>query len=98
MAMNRKGVRTHAQRMEERFKRDPSYRHQYRTNVLLRRFLIEFEEARKARGLSQVLLARRLKTTQAGVSRILSGHQNLTFETADKLAKAVGKEIKVQLV
>jgi len=49
------------------------------------------------RGLSQQDLADKMKVTRQYVSKVLKGKENMTFETVDKLEKALGTEI-VQVV
>ncbi len=45
------------------------------------------------RGMSQQDLADKLRVTRQQVSKILKGQENLTFETIDKLEKALGIEL-----
>ncbi|MFT8395977.1 UDP-N-acetylglucosamine 1-carboxyvinyltransferase [Propionibacterium sp.] len=46
-------------------------------------------DARKQRGLTQNQLAEELRTSQSAVHRIESGHQNLSLETINKIAKVL---------
>ena len=45
------------------------------------------------RGLTQQDLADKMKVTRQYVSKILKGQENMTFETVDKLEKALGIEL-----
>ena len=51
------------------------------------------KELRKAANISQEELALRLDADQAYVSRIESGQMNVTLETIEEIAKALGSEV-----
>jgi len=53
---------------------------------------------RKQQKLSQLELARKLKTNQSDIARIESGQQNLTTETLHRLATAFGRQLKIDFV
>jgi ribosome-binding protein aMBF1 (putative translation factor) len=54
--------------------------------------------ARKAAGISQATLARKIGTTQGNIARMESGQQNFTTKTLQKIAAACGRELKIELV
>lgn len=49
-------------------------------------------------GLTQAALARRLKVRQHYISRIESGRANLSIRTLEKVARALGKSVRVGFV
>ncbi|MBW8381534.1 MAG: helix-turn-helix domain-containing protein [Youngiibacter sp.] len=51
-------------------------------------------EARTDKKATQAELAARLKTTTSVVSRIESGNQNLSVDTVEKVAEALGKTVE----
>jgi len=53
---------------------------------------------RKQQKLSQLELAKKLKTNQSDIARIESGQQNLTTETLQKLAVTFGRQLKIDFV
>lgn len=54
-------------------------------------------EAMQNQGVTRTELARRLCTSQAYVTRVLSGNANFTLKTMSKLAFALGLELEVAL-
>lgn len=55
-------------------------------------------EARKEKGLTQKALAEKTGINQADISKIENGKLNISFKTMRKLAKGLGKTLKIQLV
>ena len=51
---------------------------------------------RKQRKMSQMELARKLKTRQSNVARMESGQQNFTTDTLQKIADIFGMDLKVE--
>ena len=50
---------------------------------------------RKKAKMSQLELAKKIHTTQSNVARIESGQQNFTVNLLNKVAKALGSELKI---
>lgn len=50
-------------------------------------------DLREAAGLTQVALAKKLKTTQSAIARLESGKQNVGTETLKKISKALGRNL-----
>jgi transcriptional regulator with XRE-family HTH domain len=65
-------------------------------DALEQRYRIAFELAklRRDKKATQAELAAMLKTTTSVVSRIESGNQNLSVDTVEKVAKALGKTVE----
>jgi len=55
-------------------------------------------EARKAAGLTQEELARRLKTKKTAVSRIENHSRDIRLSTLEKVASALGKRIEIRIL
>ena len=70
--------------------RDPGFREGLEKASARRRVARQIYDARKKAGVSQPELARRLKTSQAAVSRMESGGQNMTIDTIENIARALG--------
>ena len=51
---------------------------------------------RKQKNISQVELAKRLKTNQSNVARMESGQQNFTTDTLQKIANIFGMDLSVR--
>jgi HTH-type transcriptional regulator / antitoxin HipB len=54
-------------------------------------------KAREAAGISQEELALRLKTKRTAISRIENHADDIKLSTLERIAKALGKEIKVKI-
>jgi len=54
-------------------------------------------EARRKSGLTQEELARRIRTTKSAISRIENHAEDIKLSTIEKVAKALGKKIVVEI-
>lgn len=63
-----------------------------------RRVAQQIYDARKRAGVSQPELARRLHTSQAAVSRMEAGDQNMTIDTIENVARALGGRFEGQII
>ncbi|MCX6374328.1 MAG: helix-turn-helix transcriptional regulator [Actinobacteria bacterium] len=63
--------------------------------------ILDFTEAlytaMEDQGVTRAELARRLGTSQAYITRVLSGHANFTLKTMTKLAMSLGLQLEVGL-
>ncbi|MEI7750666.1 MAG: helix-turn-helix transcriptional regulator [Candidatus Omnitrophota bacterium] len=57
----------------------------------------EVARARKQAGMTQQELARHAKTRQANISRLERGIQNPSVEFLERVAKSLGRKIRVQI-
>ena len=55
-------------------------------------------QAREAAGLSQEELARKLKTQKTAISRIENHAEDIKLSTLEKVATALGKNVKIAIV
>ena len=76
--------------------KDPEFRRLYAEADIELRVALEVTKAREARRMSQRELADALKTKQQTVSRIERGAQNVTIETLDRIARALGRGLEVR--
>lgn len=58
----------------------------------------QISELRKKRGVSQEKLAEKIGTTQSNIARMEAGRQNFSTSTLFRVAKALGKELKVEFL
>ncbi len=82
---------------DEQMQNDPEYRREYdalEDEFALARRMIE---ARAKANLTQAQIAERMGVTQPSVARIESG-KNVSLKTLGRYAKALGAEIKVEIV
>ncbi len=63
---------------------------QFKIGVVLR-------QARESAGLTQEELAMRLKTKKTAISRIENHAEDIKLSTLDRVAKALGKRLKVNI-
>lgn len=63
---------------------------EFKIGVILR-------EARRESGLTQEELARRIRTTKSAISRIENHAEDIKLSTIEKVAKALGKKIIVEI-
>ena len=62
------------------------------------RLAYRIAELREKRGLTQSELARKVGTTQAGISRLENpNYRNYSLKTLEKVANALGARLKVEL-
>ena len=76
--------------------KDAEFRRLYAEADIELRVALEITKAREARKMSQRELADALKTKQQTVSRIERGAQNVTIETLDRIARALGRGLQVR--
>lgn len=59
---------------------------------------IFLKEARERSGLTQEELANRINTTKSVISRMENHSEDIKLSTIEKVAKALGKKIKIAIV
>ena len=59
---------------------------------------VVLREARKAAGLTQEELARRIKTKKTAVSRIENHSRDIRLSTLEKVASALGKRVQIKIL
>ncbi len=93
-----KGVSKFRDRLRRDLK-DPKFRQAFEDEDLFARLAIEIAKLREKQGMSQVGLARRLRTSQQMISRLEDPHnKSFSLNTLAKLAQAFHKKLKVGFV
>jgi ribosome-binding protein aMBF1 (putative translation factor) len=75
--------------------KDPQVRHEYDALEDEFALMLEVAKARQRAGLSQVQLAKRMKTTQSTIARLESGRGKPSTRTLSRFAKATGHRLKI---
>jgi len=78
--------------------KDAQFKKQYDTYGKQLEIAYQVLQLRKSQRMSQADLARKLGTTQSNVARLEAGEQNLTTQTLQRIAWALGRELKVEFV
>lgn len=79
-------------------KESPKFRKAYHDELTRLRLAHRIVELREKCGLTQAQLARRVGTTQAGISRLENpNYRNYSLKTLEKVAIAVGARLRVEL-
>ncbi|MBI5596492.1 MAG: helix-turn-helix transcriptional regulator [Elusimicrobia bacterium] len=76
----------------------PGFREGLKEAGARRRVARQIHDARKKAGVSQPELARRLGTSQAAVSRMEAGAQNMTIDIIESIARALGGRFEGQII
>ena len=93
-----KGVRRFQDYLKDQLK-DPVFRKAYEEEGVYAELAIQIARLRTRKRLTQRELAKRLHTSQQTVSRLESPHNgSLSLHTLIKLARVLGKELKVHFV
>ena len=81
--------------LHKKWMKDPEYRKEY--DALEEEFALAaaVAKARIRAGLSQMQLAKRMKTTQSTVARLESGRGKPSTRTLTRFAKATGHRLKI---
>jgi ribosome-binding protein aMBF1 (putative translation factor) len=79
--------------------KDPEYKKAWDESEeeyqLQRQIIAQLIEQRNNQGLTQAKLAEKLETTQSVIARIENGKQNITVETLENIASALGCRVKI---
>ncbi len=83
--------------IENRKKSDPEFAKSYDSGYEEFKIGVILREARRQSGLTQEELARRIRTTKSAISRIENHAEDIKLSTIEKVAKALGKKIVVEI-
>ncbi len=81
--------------LHKKWMKDPEYRKEYEALEGEFALIAEVAKARMRAGLSQVQLAKRMKTTQSTIARLESGRGLPSTRTLARFAKATGHRLKI---
>lgn len=94
--MDSKRIYTFRQDLEKRLK-NPEFRKEWEATEPEHNLAQQIIEARLAQNLSQRDLAKRVKTTQAIISRIESGSANTSISLIKRFANALGTDLTIHI-
>lgn len=86
---------TRIRELHKRWVKDATYREEYEALAEEFELATAIAKARSRAGLSQVELARRMKTTQSVIARLESGRGRPSTRTLDRFAKATGHKLRI---
>ena len=93
-----RGARRFRDRLKEDLK-DPEFRKAFEEEEIYASLAIQAARIRQREGLTQAELAKRLHTTQQTISRLEDIHnKSYSLGTLIKLARALGKQLKLEFV
>ena len=81
--------------VEKRKARDPQFAGRYDAGYANFKIGVLLREARQTAGLTQEELAARIHTKKSAISRIENHAQDIRLSTLEKVAAALGKELRV---
>ncbi len=82
----------------KRKKRSSRFAKNYESDYKAFEFSVLLRQAREQSGITQEVVAKRLRTKKSAISRIENHAEDIRLSTLDKYAKAVGKKLRVELV
>jgi DNA-binding XRE family transcriptional regulator len=77
--------------------RDPKFAENFDIGYADFKIGVLFKQARESAGLTQEEVAKRLNTHKSAISRIENHAEDIRLSTLEKFAKALGKQIRVQV-
>ena len=83
--------------IDERKKRDRKFAEGYAEGYNQFKIGVMLREARKAAGMTQEELARRLKTKKTAISRIENHAEDIKLSTLEKVASALGRRLVIKI-
>ncbi len=84
--------------IEKRKEKDPEFAHNYESGYQQFKIGAMLKLAREEAGLTQEQLARKLSTKKSAISRIENHAEDIKLSTLEKIAKALGKKLRVEVV
>jgi len=79
--------------------KDPRFKRAYRRYELPARLAAQVSTLRKKRGMTQAEMARRIHSAQEVISRLENAARpNVTIQTLEKIAKALGKHLDIRFL
>ncbi len=80
-----------------RKRRSPKFAHNFESGYEAFEFSVMLRLARERAGITQEMIARKLRTKKSAISRIENHAADIRLSTLDKYAKALGKKLTVRL-
>lgn len=83
--------------IETRKKRSPKFAGNFEAGYEAFEFSVMLRQARERAGITQEVIAKRLRTKKSAISRIENHAEDIRLSTLGRYAKALGMKLKVQL-
>ncbi len=83
--------------IEKRKKRSSKFAKDFESEYEAFEFSIMLRDARERAGITQEMIAKKLRTKKSAISRIENHAENIRLSTLGKYAKALGKKLKLHL-
>jgi len=83
--------------IEKRKKQSSKFAKDFESGYEAFEFSVMLREAREHAGITQEMIAKKLRTKKSAISRIENHAEDIRLSTLGKYAKALGKKLKVQL-
>ena len=84
--------------VEGRKRRDAKFAEHYVTGYQEFKVGVLLRQAREQAGITQEDLARRTKTKKSAISRLENHAEDVRLSTLDRVARALGKSLRIELV
>ena len=78
-------------------KRNPKFADNFEPGYEAFEFSVMLRQARERAGITQEVIAKKLRTKKSAISRIENHAEDIRLSTLGKYAKALGMKLKVQL-
>jgi len=85
------------QYIESRKKRRPKFAENFESGYDAFEFSVMLRQARERAGITQEMIAKKLRTKKSAISRIENHAEDIRLSTLGKYAKALGKKLEVRL-
>ena len=84
--------------IQKRKEKDPEFAKDYDSGYDEFKIGVMLKLAREEAGLTQEQLARKIKVKKSAISRIENHAKDIKLSTLEKIAKGLGKKLKVEMV
>ena len=84
--------------IRKREKRNPNFRKEVDEERRNLRIGLRIKELRLEKGITQDQLAQKIRTTKSAISRLENHAESITLATLEKVARALGKEVHIELL
>ena len=83
--------------IQKREKNNPNFRKELEAERRNLRIGLRIKELRLEKGITQDQLAREIHTTKSAISRLENHAESITLATLEKVARALGKKVHIDL-
>jgi ribosome-binding protein aMBF1 (putative translation factor) len=83
--------------IQQRKKRSLKFAENYESGYEAFEFSVMLRQARERAGMTQEIIAKKLRTKKSAISRIENHAEDIRLSTLEKYAKALGMKLRVQL-